>query len=477
MLTITKKGAAKGLSAAVLLATSQLAGAGTAELEARIAALEAQLAELKAAVAAEGGKSRKAGVALAGPPDADAAAGEVETGVALRLETLTIGQSSLEETLALSHVTKSDDTWFRYGGYVQLDALMTHYTEGKPASPLIEDFLVPPLIPVEPVSGESDSYQSTNMHAKSSRFWLGTETDTDVGRIRSHIELDFLLGNQGNERVSNSFAARIRHAFVEWEYASGKSLMAGQNWSTFFDVGALPDLLDFVGPIGTEFGRQPQIRWTSGGLQLALENPSTRFNVEGGGTRLDDSEVMPDVIARYNGTSGDLRWTIAGIVRQLAYEARDGAVETDSDSTLGYGARITGKWQLGADDLRFTASYGNALGRYLGLHSFNDGYIGADGEIETIDSMGLAVAYRHSWSPAWRSTFSVSLSEASNPSAEEFLGAGSLAKAYRSAHANLWYTPAPGLQLGGELIYGYKELEDGRDGELNRLQLAVKYVF
>jgi len=466
----------KGLSAAILVASSQLAGA--ADLEARIAALEAQLAALKAAVAeAQEGSKGGSASALVGPPDTAAAAGGGDGAVAVRLETLSIGQSSLEETIALSHATKADDTWFRYGGYVQLDALMTSYSDGKPASPLIEDFLVPSLIPVEPSTGGSDSYQSTNMHAKSSRFWLGTETDTEAGRIRSHIELDFLLGNQGNERVSNSFAARIRHAFVEWEYAPGKALMAGQNWSTFFDVGALPDLLDFVGPIGTEFGRQPQLRWTSGGLQLALENPSTRFNIEGGGTRLDDSEVMPDVIARYNGKTGDLRWTVAGIVRQLDYEAREGAAEADSDSTLGYGARITGKWQLGADDLRFTASYGDALGRYLGLHAFNDGYIDANGDIETIESLGLALAYRHSWSPAWRSTFSVSLSEASNPSVDEFLGAGSLAKAYRSAHANLWYTPAPGLQLGGELIYGYKELEDGRDGELNRLQLAVKYVF
>ena len=33
------------------------------------------------------------------------------------------------------------------------------------------------------------------------------------------------------------------------------------------------------------------------------------------------------------------------------------------------------------------------------------------------------------------------------------------------------------LQLGGELIYGTKELEDGRDGSLSRLQLAGKYAF
>ncbi len=454
----------KGLSAAVLLAGSPLAGA--ADLEARIAALEAQLAELKAAVAEERETS--------GPPVQQAAA--AAPAVEAQLETLTIGQNAIEETLALSHITKRDDTWFRYGGFMQLDTLVSSYSDGKPAA-LLEDFLVPSLIPVEPVSGESDSYQSTNMHAKSSRFWFGTETETDVGRIRSHIELDFILSAQGDERVSNSFSARIRHAYVDWQYAPGKSLMAGQNWSTFFDVGTLPDLLDFVGPVGTVFERQPQIRWTSGNLQLAVENATTRLSLPGGGSRIDDGEILPDFVARYNGKSGDLRWSVAGIARQLDYEAREGALESGSDSTLGYGASLAGKWQLGSDDLRFMASYGNALGRYLGLNSFNDGYIAADGDIETIDQYGLVLAYRHFWAPEWRSSFSLSMSEASNPSESELTGAGLLAKAYRSAHANLWYTPAPGLQLGGELIYGTKELEDGRDGSLSRLQLAVKYAF
>jgi hypothetical protein len=456
---------------ALLLAATPLTAA---DLESRIAELEAQLAELKAAVAAE---TAGDGVAFVGPPDIDTAVREMESGVAVRLKTLSVGQTHLEETLARSHVTGSNDTWFRYGGYVQLDTLMTEYSEGRPVSSVLDDFLVAPLIPVSPATGESDSFRSTNLHAKTSRFWLGTETDTRAGRIRSHIELDFLLGNQGDERVSNSFAARIRHAFVDWEYAPGRSLMAGQNWSTFFDVAALPDLLDFVGPAGTEFARQPQLRWTRGALQLALENPSSRFDVAGGAARVDDSEIAPDVIARYDGSAGDLRWTVAGLLRQLSYDARDGAVQTASDNAVGYGGRVTGTWQLGADDLRFTASYGTALGRYLGLHAFNEGYIDERGNIETIDAFGLSLAYRHIWSPAWRSTVSAALAEADNPDAGDFAAAGSLARRYRSVHLNLWYTPAPGLQLGGELIYGYRELQDGRDGALHRLQLAVKYAF
>ena len=55
------------------------------------------------------------------------------------------------------------------------------------------------------------------------------------------------------------------------------------------------------------------------------------------------------------------------------------------------------------------------------------------------------------------------------------------AKAYRSVHANLLYSPIAALTLGGEWIYGEKEIEgtiNGDDsGDLNRLQFSAKYVF
>lgn len=437
----------KPIAASVLIITSLATSplSHSAAVDDRIAELERQLQELKSLVASN-------------------------------------QQNIVENTEEIEVVRPTrKGTSFKYGGYIQLDSLSTNYDEGKPGNDLIDDFLVPSLIPVEPASGGSDSFSDTNVHAKSSRFFFTTKTPTEVGDVSTRIELDFMISSQGDERISNSWSSRIRHAFVKWDYAEDSSLLAGQTWSTFFNVGALPDLLDFVGPVGTLFDRQPMVRWTTGPFQLAVENPATRLNEFSGGgntTRFDDAEVMPDLVARYNGKTGDLNWSAAAIGRSLSYEARQtNAVKGNDDETYGYGLSLAGKWQLGKDDLRFMVNYGSALGRYMGLNSFNDGYIDDSGDIDTIDQWGAFIAYQHYWSSQWRSTFSLSASGADNPDVNDYAGADSLAKAYQSAHANLNWLPAPRLSIGGELIYANKELEDGREGALSRVQFAVKYAF
>lgn len=382
-------------------------------------------------------------------------------------------QAEIEDARPMAKGTK-----FTYGGYIQLDAMASKYSDGKPNN-LIEDFYVPSLVPVEPASGNSDSYNSTNLTAKTSRFFFTTATKTDAGLISTRMELDFTLSGQGDERISNSWSSRLRHAFVKWDYNDSSSLMAGQSWSTFFNVGALPNLLDFVGPAGTIFIRQPQIRWTMGGLQLAVENPATRLNDADGSTVYDNGQELPDLVARYNGKWGDLSWSAAALGRELRYESRSdgGAVEDASDDQFGYGLSFAGKWKLGKDNISFMLNYGDALGRYMGLNSFNDGYIKADGSIDTVDQIGGFLAYEHYWSDRWRSTFSVSASGADNPGTNDFAGAQSLAKEYQSAHANLNWLPAPKLSIGAELVLASKELEDGRDGDMSRVQFGVKYAF
>jgi len=205
------------LAAVGAFGTANLAMVGSGgAVDSRIADLERQIAELKAMVTAN----------QQGVSSNEAAITTNQTGISTNVV-------DIEEARPMAKGTK-----FTYGGFIQLDAISSEYSDGKPNS-LIEDFYVPSLVPVEPADGNSDSYSSTNLHAKTSRFFFTTKTNTDAGAIGTRIELDFILSGQGDERISNSWSSRMRHAFVKWDYGEKSSLMAGQSWSTFFKRGLM----------------------------------------------------------------------------------------------------------------------------------------------------------------------------------------------------------------------------------------------
>lgn len=458
-----KKLMAAALTLPLLGGQLALASGSEVNVEERIEALEAQIAQLRELLLATQASTKQNAETL---KTTQVTASETASGLETAVATLDAMKG------------KVSDTDFDYGGFIQLDSITSTYQEGKPGNRLIDDFLVASLIPVSAPGASTDSYTNTNIHNKTSRIFFTTKTPTDTGSISTRVEMDFMLSGAGDERISNSWNPRLRHAFVNWSYAPGKSVLAGQTWSTFFNVGALPGVLDFVGPVGTLFNRQPMIRWTNGNYQFALENPATRLNSLSG-TRLDDAEALPDIVARYNGSNGGHSYSLAGVIRTLQYEDRSSlAVEGENDKQMGYGLSLAGKFVTdGKNNIKYMVNYGSALGRYLGLNAFNDGYVDAQGNIETIDQSSLTLAYEHYWSPEWRSVFSGSMANADNPSIAEYAAAGGLAKSYQSFHANLQYLPAPGLMFGGELMFASKELEDGRDGDMNRLQFSVKYAF
>ena len=365
------------------------------------------------------------------------------------------------------------DTDIQIGGYVKLDSAFSSYSDGNSATAGIgEDFLVPSTIPIGGESGDTKYHA----HAKSSRLFIKSHTEFGAGAVNTHLEIDAMASGQGDERISNSYSQRLRHAYVDWQMDGNRSLLAGQTWSTFFNVGALPEGLDFVGPVGTLFERQPQVRYSqkigSGQLQFAAENPaSTLYN---GTENPYDDNSTPDFVLRYNNSIGGLSYSAASMSRELAYE--NGG---EGESRRGYAVSLSGKLQLGRDDVRFMYSYGNALGRYLGLNSYRAGIIEADGDIKLIDQHGGFVALRHFWSDEWRSNLVLSATAADNPDTVSDMTAA----AYQSLHLNLLYSPVPKMTLGGEYIFASKEVENisglltDDEGDLQRLQFSMKYVF
>ncbi len=388
------------------------------------------------------------------------------------LQALKTQLQTKEETQLKKGVEIKKGTRFQYGGYIKMDGIWSQQSDQQRSNNVGDDFLVPSTIAVGDGASKGDAVFDSN--AKFSRLWFKTQTETDAGLITSYIETDFNGSN--DERLTNQSVNGLRHAFVNWDYSDTDSLLMGQTWSTFFNVGALPETIDFVGPTsGTVFIRQTQARWThklgdGASLMLSAENPSVSMYDAGGGyaaNDIDDSSI-PDLIARYNGKAGNFSYSLAGMAREIGYDS--GA---QSDDEMGFGLSLSGKYVFdNGDDLKIMVNHGN-LGRYVALNAFRDAAVDADGDIDLIDVTGGYIAYRHHWNEKLRSTFSYAMSTADNSS--DIIA--DVTETVSNANINVMYSPTKKLTLGAEFIYAEREVESGLDGDLERLQFMGKWAF
>lgn len=361
-------------------------------------------------------------------------------------------------------------TTYAFGGYAKFDAMFSDYSAGAPGSgDLGRQFYLPSAVPVGP---DVSSDIVADFQARESRLFFKVDTVTEGGdTIGGYVEMDFFTHGDGNELVSNSYSPRLRHAFLKYN-----GWLFGQTWSTFQDVAALPENLDFVGPAeGTTFVRQAQVRYTTGAWEFAAENPETFYSLEGGAVRQSSgSDTVPDLVARYTfklSNGGYIK--VAGLYRQL------NVVTAAVDQTeSAYGVSASGKFMLGKNDLRWMATAGSGVGRYLGLAAGVDAVATLDtaGEaynsLNAQDEMGAFVSYRHLWSDKWRSNFTYGYLTIDNP-----VEAPNSTKEASSIHVNLIYSPAPKLDIGAEYFIATRKMENGVDGDLNRLMISAKYAF
>lgn len=358
------------------------------------------------------------------------------------------------------------DTTVKFSGYIKADAIVSNYSDGTLESGSIgRDFYIPSLTPV----GQSDQGTQFDAHIRQSRFRFTTLTPTEEGdTITGVLEFDMLTTPSGDDRISNSYTPRIRHAFISY-----KGWTVGQTWSTFMDVRILPETLDFIGTTdGVIFDRQPLVKYQTGSWEFALENPETTITPQSGSGRITaDDNALPDAVVRYTHLADWGHVAVAGLLRQMSYD--DGA---DIDSTeVSVGVSVTSKIKLGeTNDIRLSFSTGSGLGRYLALNAANGAVVTPNNELEAIDSMAYSVAYRHVWNQKMRSNFTYSAFDADIDL--NLMSAASTEKTY-SVHANLIYQPTAKISVGGEYAFAKRELASGLEGDMNRVQFSLKYDF
>lgn len=350
---------------------------------------------------------------------------------------------------ALPFAAHSATTEFSYGGFIKADAMYTKY-EYKTDTRRDNKFYIPGVMPTKDTEVASGNDLAFDTDIRSSRFNFGTKTTFDNGEeIKSFIEIDF-LGHAGDETGAavNAHSLRIRHAFITYN-----NLTIGHTWSTFMNVGALPEAVDFIGPSdGTVFKRNDQVRYTNGGLQIAIENSYSSYNVGPDNIAGSKHGTIPDVVARYNFSTGAADLSVAALFHTEEDWSND---KTKS----GYGINAAGVIKLGSDNLKFSISHGDGIKNYVGVGQapLMDG-----NDLNTITA-GF-VAYQHAWNNKLRSSITYSMLDSDADWKSD------------SARVNLMYSPVDSFTYGVE--YSHAQVDKAGDkGSFDRLHVTAKYSF
>ena len=292
---------------------------------------------------------------------------------------------SAAPAIAAYELEVGDGHKIAFGGYMKADL---RYVDGKVA---YQDYWLG-----NAPSGTPTDTQKLGFNVRETRFNF-KYTHNDVSGF---LEFD-LYGGGGNEVVSNSTNPRLRHAFIKYH-----NFLVGQTWSTFMNTAALPETLDFAGPTVAEvFIRQQQIRYSINGFDFAIENPETNGDGDNGtsssgvglsGSNADAEESTPDLVAKYT-FKGDWGHVSAAALLRKVDQGEAGIEDTATALS------VAGKVMLGKDDLRFQVNLGEP-GRYVGPALTADIVTDSNGQVVVEETTAFAIAYRHLWHDALRST-------------------------------------------------------------------------
>jgi hypothetical protein len=371
-------------------------------------------------------------------------------------------------------------------GFIQLDAIY----DFDRMNPAWTAALRPSRIPVNcPGDAGCGNDGETTLSVRQSRFGVRGFFPTDLGELKTIFEFDlFGVGvDEGQTTI------RVRHAWGELGQFG-----AGQTNSLFMDGDVFPNTIEYWGPAGMVFLRNPQIRWTpfqdeNWKAAIAIEAPGAGFDQGKVGLEVPELELRswnsyPDLTGqvRYDDDWGHAQ--LAAIVRGLGVQ---GTTPPDAEfpngreyraRELGWGVSLGSAFNMSTltpalegDQILVQVTYGHGISNYM-----NDG--GTDiapdeeppgSQAKTVPSLGWMIYYNRSWNERW--TSSIGYSEHRQYPLDGQTDAAFEVGRYGSV--NVLYHPLPNMFVGPELLWGERENKDGEDADDTRVQLSFKYNF
>jgi hypothetical protein len=376
------------------------------------------------------------------------------------------------------------NTSIKIGGYTKADFFYDVNADTG-------DSFAASAIPPDDVDAKEGQFRA---HARQTRVNLTTWTPIEpLGEVRTFIEGDF-FGAGGNEVFSNSTSFRIRHAYAEFTRDSFSGLF-GQTWTNFMPLASYPETVDFFGPAGIPFARQGQARFT----YTPLENLAVSFSAENSelsaregtitsGTIIDSSgasglqfgiDKIPDFTAAVEYLDEERGWDfkVSGVARLLGTETGGGAPQ--DEEKFAWGVLVGGVVPLGElvpifgeDAIAANFAYGNGIGRYI-LNGFGeDAVVDDDGDLNVIETWGVAAGYTHFWTDTFRSNLVYGHYEVGDTVGDDDT------ERLQTLHANLIWSPSDRVNIGLEWIGGLRTFQDSSlDNTAQRVQVGVQVFF
>ncbi len=341
------------------------------------------------------------------------------------------------------------------------------------------------------------------LHARETRFTIGTTSPIDGKELSTCFEMDFLGDPTAAAVISNGYNFRMRKLYVKYA-----GFTVGQDWSTFVDIGTFPETVDRNGPVGNSQIRQGLIRYTLNAWEkytfdFSIENPESEFITQNGTMKNTGSSITSNDKTKtyFDGIKGENRFP--DLVASMKYDFGKGYVKFSAlarrnsifdhgknthASALGGAIASSFLYKLFKNDSFVTQlGYGYGGGRYF-TDAMNAATYYNGSKLHNQKEFHLSAGYKHQWQEEnnIRSTIALGYFRLMNcKELKDNYLAGVISKenAYNlnthvmSLHMNLMGNINKYTQLGLEYILARRKTEAGLSGTLRRITFAVQVNF
>lgn len=373
------------------------------------------------------------------------------------------------QAVAEKGAADSDKARLEITGKVQLDLIYDFKRMNPDWNATLRPSQIPVNCPGDPGCGKDGT---TVLSVRQSMIDFKGYIPTSLGEIKTDLSFDLFGTGGGNTEI------RLLNAWGEL----GKFGL-GQYYTLFMNVDTFPNIIDYWGPSGMVFLRNPQVRYTPmdrKGMKLA-------FSLEAPNAAIDTGKVSdvdptlgvegwtrwPDFVGQLtlNGDWGEFQ--TGGILRSVGYQTTTSASGNPSGSVTGWGLNVNG-WlnTWGKDRLVGQLIYGHGIASYM-----NDGGVDlapdASLRAEAVPSLAGFLYYEHYWSEKWSSALGFSAHHQDNT-------AGQNGTAFRQgsyASTNLLWYPTRNVLGGVELLWGKLKQFSGESEDDVRVQFSGQYKF